>query len=130
MSTSKSAALAARSSTPLRRPIHPSSRAVDTSRCASSRAKICATDSSRSIRKIQYSLSRHREDRNSLLPPYGRERIQKVFECVPGFQVIKEVGNNDARPDENRLAAHDLRIAVNHLTGRHRPRIPRMIEGG
>src|SRR6266511_1655453 len=127
MSTLNPAATAARSKTPFRRPVQPSPRAVDTSKSTNSRESACATDSSRRILKIQYSLSRHGQNANRLLAADRRERIQKVFECVAGFEVIEEVGNRDPRPDEHQLSAHDLRIAVDDVSFRHWPRIPRII---
>src|SRR5438552_10114193 len=125
MRTSKPASTAARRRTPLRGPLQPRSRTVATSNAVSSVSKGCATDSSTSIRKVRHSISSHCKDSDRLLTAHGRESVEKLFQRIARLEIIKKVVYRHARTDKHELSTHDLRIAVDHLTDRHPPRIPR-----
>jgi len=79
------------------------------------------------IRKRSYSLLADFESSNRLVFSYGRECIEKDIKRIAGFQILEEVVDRHARPNENGLSAHDLWIAVNDFV-RHGPRIPRMVK--
>lgn len=53
-------------------------------------------------------------DRDGLLAFNGRERIEEIFDGLAAFQIVHEVLERDARADEDRRAAHDLRVGVNN----------------
>ena len=54
------------------------------------------------------------DDGDHLLAFYGRETIQEIFNGFAAFEVINQVLERDARADEDRRAAHDFGIGMNH----------------
>src|SRR5881296_4740896 len=118
--------MAARSSAPFRRPSQPSARTVETLRSASSCSKRRLTDSSIRIRKAHHRFSRDRQHCDRLLTAHRRKVVEKIIKRIAGREIVEEIFDGDARPYKYELAAHDLRIAVNHFAGHHAPRIPRI----
>ena len=115
ITTSNPAFRAARKRAPLRNPDHLCARTVETSWPVSSAARWRGSDSSISSRNAANDLFRELQRRDRLFSRHRREGIEKLLERVAGFEVIEQVVHGHARPDENREASHDLRIAVNDL---------------
>ena len=46
------------------------------------------------------------------------KRVEKDFEGIARLQILEKATYWDAGPDEHRFAAHDLRVAVYHLSCR------------
>src|SRR5207249_128684 len=42
----------------------------------------------------------------------GRKRVQKLFKAVAAFQIVNQISEGDARPDEHWDAAKNVRVAV------------------
>lgn len=83
--------------------------------------------SSRRMCKPAHSFVRRFKRGDGLFAFDGRKRVEEFLKAVAPLQVVDEIPEGNARSDEHRDAATDLRIAVNDVCDTERVERPAVI---